>query len=171
MGKIKVSARPSAAEDKKYELTKDEIARLGEHKRFKEDKEREERLKQGSWQSQNSGQSYGLGAFLKFALPFMWKGGIGVKLTTIMLFVLMIVSRLGSIAHPLILKAILDNVTCKSEGASATCPDIQATYLLIVLYAVVKFLADFINYIREVPFAYVSANSEKHIAKLVYGHI
>mmetsp|Transcript_11075 Transcript_11075/g.16835 ORF Transcript_11075/g.16835 Transcript_11075/m.16835 type:complete len:124 (+) Transcript_11075:240-611(+) len=99
----------------------------------------------------------------------MWKGGCGQKMTTISLFVLMIISRLGSIAHPLILKAVIDNVAC--DSSTELCPEVQETYMLIVLYALVKFLSDLINYIREVPFAYVSANAEKHIAALVYSHI
>ena len=32
-------------------------------------------------------------------------------------------------------------------------------------------MSDFLNYIREIPFSYISANAEKHIAKQVYSHI
>jgi len=34
-----------------------------------------------------------------------------------------------------------------------------------------KFLAEVVNYLREIPFAYVSANAEKHIAKTVHSHM
>jgi len=43
--------------------------------------------------------------------------------------------------------------------------------MLIIIYAAIKFTAEFLNYIRELPFAYMSANAEKNIAALVYGHI
>jgi len=43
--------------------------------------------------------------------------------------------------------------------------------MLILLYAVTKFVAEFLNYIREIPFAYIAANAEKYIAALVYRHI
>ena len=72
--------------------------------------------------------------------------------------------------HPLILKAIVDNISCDREEEE-DCPDSDEVYLLIGLYALIKFGADFLNYIREVPFAYISANAEKHIAVMVYSHI
>ena len=42
---------------------------------------------------------------------------------------------------------------------------------MILIYAAVKFLADFLNYIREVPFVYMTGNAETHIASKVYSHI
>jgi ATP-binding cassette subfamily B protein len=43
--------------------------------------------------------------------------------------------------------------------------------MLIIIYASTKFGAEFLNYMREVPFAYVAANAELHIATMVYRHI
>ena len=51
------------------------------------------------------------------------------------------------------------------------CADPQYTYILIIIYVVCKFLNEFINYLREVPFAYTMATAEKHIAELVYKHV
>lgn len=39
------------------------------------------------------------------------------------------------------------------------------------MYALARFLADFVNYVREVPFANVSASAEIYIAHMVYSHI
>jgi ATP-binding cassette subfamily B protein len=39
------------------------------------------------------------------------------------------------------------------------------------MYAGVKYLADFLNYLREIPFSYIAANAEKHIAKLIFVHL
>jgi ABC-type transport system involved in Fe-S cluster assembly fused permease/ATPase subunit len=39
------------------------------------------------------------------------------------------------------------------------------------MYCVVRFSADFVNNIREIPFANVSASAEIFIAHLVYTHI
>jgi hypothetical protein len=93
-----------------------------------------------------------------------------LKATTVFTFFLLFASRAANITHPLILKAIIDNISCDRE-ADDSCPESDEVYVLIGLYALVKFGGDFLNYIREVPFAYISANAEKHIAKLVYGHI
>lgn len=43
--------------------------------------------------------------------------------------------------------------------------------MVILFYAGVKLAAEVINYLREIPFAYVSANAEKHIAKTVHSHM
>ena len=60
-----------------------------------------------------------------------------------------------------------DIMATTTEG----CPDAEDTYILIIVYAVCKFLNEFINYLRELPFAYTTANAEKHIAELVYRHV
>mmetsp|Transcript_11579 Transcript_11579/g.19564 ORF Transcript_11579/g.19564 Transcript_11579/m.19564 type:complete len:318 (+) Transcript_11579:279-1232(+) len=89
------------------------------------------------------------------------------------MFLLNFVSRFVGILPPLILKSIITAITC-DEGTTTLadgCPDAQYVYLLIVAYACLKFASDFLNYIREIPFSYISANAEKHIAKEVYSHI
>ena len=45
------------------------------------------------------------------------------------------------------------------------------TYILILTYAMTKFGADFINNIREIPFANMSAAAEISIASDVYDHV
>ena len=39
------------------------------------------------------------------------------------------------------------------------------------MYCVVRFAADFVNNIREIPFANVSASAEIYIAHMVYTHV
>ena len=51
------------------------------------------------------------------------------------------------------------------------CPDHEGIYIWILLYALTKFGAEFVNYIREIPFAYIAANAEKHIAAIIYEHV
>jgi hypothetical protein len=94
-----------------------------------------------------------------------------MRITTVLTFCLLFASRACNIVHPLILKAIIDNIACDRDEKSNDCPERDEVYVLIICYAAVKFSADFLNFIRELPFAYISANAEKHIAALVYGHI
>lgn len=113
---------------------------------------------------------------MAFAVPFIWKGSLVVKISTIGMFITLIVSRLGNVIHPLVLKAVIENISCVEKPAdgdipAVTCPDAHTNYMLIIIYAVTKFAAEFLNYIREIPFAYIAANAEKHIAAKVYQHI
>jgi ATP-binding cassette subfamily B protein len=92
---------------------------------------------------------------------------------TILTFLLLFVSRGLNVSHPLILKFAVDDITCNSEHQSGggDCPHTaEYTYLLVAMYAVIRFLADFVNNIREIPFANVSASAEIYIAHLVYSH-
>ena len=66
---------------------------------------------------------------------------------------------------------VVDQMTCVRSGLKSECPDREEAYILIIAYAVVKFMADFLNYIREIPFSYISANAEKDIATTVFKHI
>ena len=89
-------------------------------------------------------------------------------------FVLLIVSRGLNVMHPLILKFAVDDITCNSENRldDTVCPNSHShTYFLVAMYAIIRFLADFVNNVREIPFANVSASAEIYIAHLVYTHI
>ena len=103
----------------------------------------------------------------------MWKGTCFIKATTVFTFFLLFASRFANIAHPLVLREIINNISCDPEETELEdgCPDVNSTYILIIIYAATKFGADFMNYIREVPFAYISANAEKYIAAMVYSHV
>lgn len=119
-------------------------------------------------------KDYSLLDFMKFTLPYLWRGGFIIRVQTVLTFVLLLVSRGLNVSHPLILKFAIDDITCTSEhqgGGGGDCPhSADYTYILVGLYAVVRFLADFVNNIREIPFANVSASAEIYIAHLVYSH-
>ena len=128
----------------------------------------------GSWDGNTSVQkTYGFNDFFKFAFPFLWKGSCWIKFTTVFTFFLLFASRMANIAHPLILRVIINNISCDPEDTDLEdgCPGTQSTYMLIIAYAATKFGADFLNYIREVPFSVISANAEKYIASMVYSHV
>ena len=87
---------------------------------------------------------------------------------------------------PLLLKEVVDAIICddsKKEDLEASyfikmfkdddtgCPSVEETYILIGLYAGCMFLADFLNYIREIPYATMSALAEISIAYDVYDHV
>ena len=157
----------------KYALTPEDIKRLAEHKKYKEDQDREAALKAGAWDSGAGAKGHGFTDFVAFAVPFMWRGGCAVKVSTIGMFVILIISRFGNVIHPLVLKQVVTNITCDPDSTTLKdgCPEPQVTYILILLYALTKFVAEFLNHIREIPFAYIGANAEKYIAALVYRHI
>ena len=78
----------------------------------------------------------------------------------------------------MILGQVVANVACEpvdEDDIMATtedgCADPMDTYILIAAYATCKFLNEMINYLREVPFAYIMASAEQHIAELVYRHV
>ena len=79
-------------------------------------------------------------------------------------FILLVLSRGLNVLHPVILKFAIDEITAGSENHSHT-------YLLISMYCFVRFMADFVNNAREIPFASVSASAEIYIAHLVYNHV
>lgn len=96
-----------------------------------------------------------------------------MKFTVITTFILLFASRACNIVHPLILKAIIETIMCEESTLKEgeTCGTTQDTYILIGFYALTKFIADVLRYVTELPFSYIAANAEKHIAKLVYSHI
>lgn len=72
--------------------------------------------------------------------------------------------------HPAVLGLVVNAIVCIGEK-KGNCPESTDVYYLVGLYALLKFLADFVRYICEVPFANVSASSEVFIASMVYKHI
>lgn len=87
-----------------------------------------------------------------------------IRLQTVLTFIMLVLSRGLNVLHPIILKLAVDAITFNDDGHGHT-------YMLIAMYCVVRFLADFVNNIREIPFANVSASAEIYIAHLVYNHI
>ena len=103
----------------------------------------------------------------------MWAGSWFAKFTTITTFLLLFTSKAANVAHPLILGKIVSDIGCDDSNTKYQdgCPDTHSIYMLIIIYACTKFGAELLNYLREVPFAYVAANAELHVATKVYRHI
>jgi ABC-type bacteriocin/lantibiotic exporter with double-glycine peptidase domain len=93
----------------------------------------------------------------------MWGGSIQLKLASVSLLILLLISQFFGVIYPLIFKAIIDNI---SEE-----PDYTKVYFLILQYAGLKFTADTLSNIKQWPFAYISAQAELVVSKLIYSHI
>lgn len=132
---------------------------------------KEEEAKAKAEADKKDKKTYSMWDFTKFTLPYLWHGGWTIRVQTILTFILLILSKLLSVAHPLILNLVIDNITCYSSSIKKVCEDTSYTYFLIGLYVGCRFMADFINYIREIPFANISASAEIFIAHKVYCHI
>lgn len=110
---------------------------------------------------------------MTFCFPFVWKGDCCMKFTTFLSFFMLFASRACQIGHPLVLKRIIESISCnpKKLDQGESCPTTHDIYMLIILYAGIKFAADMINQLREIPFSYIMANAEKHIAGKVFSHV
>lgn len=93
-----------------------------------------------------------------------------MKALTVICVIALFVARGLQAYYPLILKKIIDNILCEEDG-SKQCPSSAENYALIACYASTRFVSDFLNFIRELPFAEIGANAEKQIAAMVYAHI
>jgi len=100
----------------------------------------------------------------------MWTGGPMIKIQTVLTFFCLIVSKVFNVMHPAVLGMVVNAIVCIGEQKK-DCPTSSEVYYLVGLYALLKFLADFVRNICEVPFASVSASSEVFIASMVYKHI
>ena len=95
-------------------------------------------------------------------MPFLWKGGCILKFQTILSFSLLFLAKAIAVSKtihtqqvtsPLILKVVIDKIAVK-----------ESAYDYIILFAVTRFLSEFINNMKEVAFANVAANAEAYIA-------
>jgi len=93
-------------------------------------------------------------------MPFLWKGGIALKMQTIVSFMLLFLSKVLSVTSPLVLKLVIDNITAG-----------EPAYWYIGLYVAIRFLTDFVTNLKDVTFANVSASSEAYIADHVFNHV
>lgn len=115
-------------------------------------------------------KSFGLTGMLKFTWPRLWLGTCCDKFIVIFNFFLVIMVKATSVLVPLVIKEVIDSIICDRKTDS-TCPSVNDTYWLIGLYAGVKFASDFVNYIREIPYANMAAKAEISIAHDVYDHV
>jgi ABC-type bacteriocin/lantibiotic exporter with double-glycine peptidase domain len=84
-----------------------------------------------------------------------------MKLAVLSLLVLLFMSQILGIVYPLLFRNIVNEIAKDNSGA----------FMLISYYVLVKFLSEFLNNIRQWPFAYVQAQAEIEITKKVYRHV
>ncbi len=128
---------------------------------------KEDLVAQAKAQAEKNKKTYSLWDFTKFTMPFLWKGGFVIRIQTILTFVLLFLAKGLNVMHPLILKFTIDNIQECHFAKDITdypCEDESNTYFLVAMYCLVRFTADFVNNIREIPFANVSASAEIFIA-------
>lgn len=115
-------------------------------------------------------KEFGLIGMLKFTMPRLWRGGCWRKFIVIFNFFMVFATKACQVLVPILLKFVIDAIICDKE-TTFDCPTEQETYLLIVAYACVKFATDFLNNIREIPYANMAATAEISIAHDVYDHV
>ena len=81
------------------------------------DKEKE--IEKAKKETEATKKTYSLLDFTKFTLPYLWRGGFWIRVQTVITFVLLIVSRLLNVTHPLILKYAIDAISCIGENPDA----------------------------------------------------
>jgi hypothetical protein len=141
-----------------------------------------------AWGETGEKKSFGLVGFWKFTWPRLWTGGCWRKFMVIVNIMFMVGYKLSSTLVPLLLKEVIDSMTCDENKLTRlafdddkndqfllrpneTCPSENETYILILIYCGVKFINDFINYAREYPYANMAAFAETSITHDVYDHI
>jgi ABC-type multidrug transport system fused ATPase/permease subunit len=167
------------------EKQKEELQQKTLEEKIKEEKEALEAKKRKSmnaWGNTGEMKSFGLRGMLSFTLPRLWRGSCYAKFIFIFNVMMIFILKAVNVLVPLVFKEVIDSIVCEEEklaesdtfllrSAESGCPTEQETYTIIGLYAVVKFAADFLNYIREIPFANMAAVAEISIAHDVYDHV
>ena len=103
--------------------------------------------------------------------PVMWQGPLALKLATVSLIVMLLVSQVLGIYFPLVFKAVLDDIACDRDKAGNTCIPPHEGYFYILFYVGLKFLSELLSNIRQWPFSYIAATAEKEITRKVYTHV
>ena len=115
------------------------------------EKRKAEKQKKGgaaAWE-ETEAEPKGLFHTVKYAMPTLWKGGIGKKLLFVTNIFLLILAKVLNTAHPLVLKEGIDALTV---GTSAMW--------FIVGYVLLKLAADTCRNLQEMTFVQVAANAE-----------
>ena len=126
--------------------------------------------KERAWGNNDNHKTYTLWDFTKFTLPFLWRGGLAIKLQTILTFTMMIFAKVIVVTYPIFLKYSVDGITCDPLYSETVCPSSSEIYFFVGMYGGLKFSGDLVNYLREIPFASVTASAECYIANMVYKH-
>lgn len=172
-GKKLLDDREFVTPAKKGEEEKEELTRTEKIKKEEEERKKKKEKSMKAWGDTGEKTEFGFWGFSKFTFPRLWTGGICVKLLCIFNMILVISVKVFAVIVPIVLKYAVEAIICDPDSLKGeeVCPTATETYLLIGLYGGIKFLGDFINYMREIPFAYMSARAEISIAHDVYDHV
>jgi hypothetical protein len=112
---------------------------------------------------------FGFKGLIAFTWPRVWHVGCMTRVNLILSFLSVMFVKSTSILLPLILKEVVDSIVCDPEKkrqdwlfnfSDKKCRSNEEVYILIGVYALTKLFTDMINYLRELPFAYVGAKVE-----------
>jgi hypothetical protein len=135
-----------------------------------------------AWGNTGEKKSFGLLGMLKFTLPRLWTGSTCNKFVFLFNIAMVFVVKGMNVFVPIVMKEVIDSIVCTPDtlvegttfwlkSGQPGCPSTQQTYTIIGVYILVKFLADFLGYVREIPFANMGAVAEISIAYDVYDHV
>ena len=124
-----------------------------------------------AWGETGEKKEFGLKGMLAFTFPRLWLGGCWRKFIVLFNFFMVLAVKGTQVTIPILLKYAVDAIICDEETFPNGCPSQQETYMLIIGYAVCKFAGDFLNNIREIPYANMAATAEISIAHDVYDHV
>ena len=139
-------------------------------KREKEEAAAKKKKSMDAWGETGEKKEFGLTGMLAFTFPRLWLGGCWRKFIVLFNFFMVLAVKGAQVTIPIILKYAVDAIICDEETFPNGCPSQQETYMLIIGYAVLKFAGDFLNNIREIPYANMAATAEISIAHDVYDH-
>ena len=131
---------------------------------------------------------FGMIGMYKFTWPRIWRGGCWPKFIVILNFFVIMFLKITAVFIPLLLKEVIDAITCDDDKMSKlafskdkadkfivrpgeTCPSHSETYTLIGIYAGIKFLNNAINSFRDIPYSRMAATAEISISEDVYAHV
>jgi hypothetical protein len=152
-------------------------------KNLKENIEKDKKKSITAWSDIGEKRTFGIWGFFKFLWPRLWTKGCWPKFMVLFNVSVTFVWKFGAILVPLLLKETIDAIICEEGKERDTdklllklsgddgCPEPKFIYMLIVLYGVVKYITETINFMRGVPFASMAAIAEISIARDVYDHL
>lgn len=127
-----------------------------EPKKDGDGKEKKQR-KRNNWQRKNAFKTekdYGWSDFANFSYDVVIKGSFGMKLASVTLVFLLILSQVFSVVYPLIFKHLINQMSCAtSDGKSKVdgiednqeCGSLSYRYGVIFFYVAVRFLNSVID--------------------------
>jgi ABC-type bacteriocin/lantibiotic exporter with double-glycine peptidase domain len=128
-------------------------------------------------------KEYGFKGMLDYALPRMWgRGGRKQKMLIVVNFILIFVVKITNVGVPILLKYVVDAITCGHEKVADSqpltpptppeeCASHSEVYTMIAFYCVARFCSDFLNWLKDIPSVLISFAAQITVSHEVYEHI